>query len=244
MTTCDFATFCYAGDAHRLHAVGQLQKQIESNGYPFNQVIIVYQNCNPDDYPALYCSYPISLVIIGDIDSVLRSSGIDLNRQQYQSSTDSHHTWKRHVVNHLAAIGISPSDYIVFADNDCWMIKQPDSWVNKGVEILSANHDVFIVSPNDGEPERRTQVISQQMFMARTNEFREADFNQPGWDGNPHVEGGPFPEYWALLEGRIGLYCEHVNKYRYVLPSEYRYFHHNRLNEDGTYKMNYSDYGL
>jgi hypothetical protein len=81
------------------------------------------------------------------------------------------------------------------------------------------------------------------MFMARTNEFREADFNQPGYSGNPR-DYPEMPEYHAMGEGRIHYHCVASGKYRYVLPSEYRYFHHNRLNEDGTYKTNYSDYGI
>ncbi len=246
MTTVDFATFCYAGDAHRLHKPGQLEMQMSSNHYLFNRIIVVYQLCNPDDYNPLYCSYPVSSAIIGDIDAILKSSGIDLNREQYQSPTDKHHTWKQHVVNHLMAVNVSKSDYIVFADNDCWMIKQPSlgiSWVEYGIQILANNPNVFIVSPNDGEEERETQVISQQMFMARTDEFRQADFNQPGWDGDV-TKLSELPEYAGMLEGRIHFYCKANNKYRYVLPPEYRYFHHNRFNEDGTYKTNYSDYGI
>ena len=237
----DFATFCYAADAHRLHKPGQLEKQVLSNGYNFNQVIIVYQLCEPNGM--LQCSYPVNQVVIRVIDNVLKAFDIDLNREQYQSPTDKHHTWKQHVVNHLMAVNISKSDYIVFADNDCWMIKQPHSWVSVGIGILATDPDIFIVSPNDGESERKTQVISQQMFMARTDEFRQADFNQPGYSGNPR-DYPEMPEYHAMLEGRIHYHCVASGKYRYVLPPEYRYFHHNRLNEDGTYKTNYSDYGL
>mgnify|MGYP001578877350 CR=1 FL=1 len=246
MTTVDFSTFCYAGDAHRLHKPGQLKLQVESNSYSFDEILIIHQLCDlSGDYPPFPdCNFQLNIYVIKDLDEILIAFDIDIDKPQYVSPTDKAHTWKNHTANHLAAVQRSSSDYIVFADNDCWMIKQPDSWAKRGIEILEQNPDVFIVSPNDGEPERKTQVISQQMFMARTDEFRQADFNQPGWDGNPHVIGGPFPEYWALLEGRIGLYCKHTNKYRYVLPPEYRYFHHNRLNEDGTYKTNYSDYGL
>ena len=242
MPTVDFATFCYAGDAHRLHAPGQLKRQVESNGYPFNRVIVVYQNCSPIAYGYLYCNYSTYQVAIPNIDNILKGFGIDLSRDQYQSPTDKHHTWRQHVVNHLMAAKMSQSDYIVFADNDCWMIKQPDSWVKRGIEILEQNPDVFVVSPNDGELERKTQVMSQQMFMTRTDEFRQADFNQPGWDGNPHVEGGPLPEYWSMLEGRIALYCKHVNKYRYVLPPEYRYWHFNRTTQDGMLETDMSKY--
>lgn len=248
MITVDFATFCYSGDAHRLHAPGQLEKQVLSNGYPFNQVIIVYQNCNPDDYGIPYLPFSINQVTIEDIDDVLRGLGIDLNKPQYQSPTDKHHQWRVHVVNHLVAADISgsrnKSDYIVFADSDCWMIKNKQfSWVSAGIGILQTDPSIFIVSPNDGEPERKTQVMSQQMFMVRTEDFRQADFNQPSYSGNPR-DYPEMPEYHAMLEGRMHYYCKATERYRYVLPPEYRYFHHNRLNEDGTYKTNYTDYGL
>lgn len=247
MPSVDFATFCFAGDAHRLHAPGQLEKQVTSSGYGFSDVIVVYQNCNPDDYKMLRCSYPINQVVIEDIDNVLKAFGIDLERQQYSSSTDKHHTWKNHVANHLAAVMQSYSDYIVFADADCWMVRQPtgtlfDSWVELGIEILSANPDIFIVSPNDGEPERRTQVMSQQMFMARTEEFRNADFNQPGYSGNPR-DYPEMPEYHAMAEGRIHYHCKATGKYRYVLPPEYRYWHFNRINsETNHFEMDLSKY--
>lgn len=243
LISCDFATFVYSGDAHRLHKLGQLDKQLSSNGYPFNQIIIVYQNCNPKNYEALWPDYSLTKVIINDIDDELDLFGINLSKSQYQSPTDNHHTWKQHVVNHLVAARMSSSDFIVFADNDCWMIKQPDSWVSLGIDILDQNHDIFMVSPNDGEPERKTQVMSQQMFLVRTEDFRQADWNQPGWDGNVHVPGGPFPEYWALLEGRMELYCRYVNRYRYVLPSEYRYWHFNKINpETNHFEMDLSKY--
>lgn len=243
MTTVDFATFCYIGDAHRLHAPGQLKQQVESNDYPFNEVLVIHQLCNPMHYEKI--EYPCSQVVITDIDMNLIEYGIDIDKPQYSSSVDKHHTWKQHVVNHLVAANLSDSEYIVFADNDCWMVRQPSlgkNWVEYGIEILANNPSIFIVSPNDGEEERETQVISQQMFLTRTNEFGQADFNQPGWDGNPHVEGGPLPEYWSMLEGRIALYCKYTNKYRYVLPPEYRYWHFNRTTQDGMLETDTSKY--
>lgn len=248
MTTCDFATFCYSGDAHRLHKPGHLEMQVSSNRYPFNQVIVVYQLCNfPNfDHPVFSdCHFDISVCKINNLDEVLKSGNIDIDKPQYQSPTDRHHTWKQHVVNHLMAVNVSKADYIVFADLDCWMIKQPyfANWVEIGINVLKQNPDVFIVSPNDGEPERKTQVISQQMFLTRLDDFRQADFNQPGYSGNPK-DYSEMPEYHAMLEGRIHYYCKSVGRYRYVLPAEYRYFHHNQFNEDGTYKTNYADYGI
>lgn len=233
MPSIDFATFCYRGDAHRLHAPGQLKKQVESNNYQFNKVIAVHQLFLPTIFEMPYfadCPFTVFLCHIRDLDETLSAFGIDINKPQYVSPTDKAHSWKYHVANHAAAIMHTTADYIVFADSDCWMIRQPagKSWVQRGLDILQSQPDVFIVSPNDGEPERKTQVISQQMFMTRVDDFRRADFNQPGWDGNPHVPGGPFPEYWSLLEGRIGIYCKYVNRYRYVLGAEYRYWHFNK----------------
>jgi hypothetical protein len=124
------------------------------------------------------------------------------------------------------------------------MVRQPEhtSWIERGIEILQAMPEIFIISPNDGEPERKTQRMSQQMFLARVNEFRHADFNQPGWDGNVNIPGGPMPEYWAMLEGRMELHCRATGQYRYVLGSEYRYYHFNRLRADGHFETDTSKY--
>ena len=256
----DFATFCHAGDAHRLHAPGQLKKQVESNNFEFDKIIVIYQMCDPLYYAPCpeplrggndilpYTPFPgyhvnISTYEINHIDGMLHKFGIDLDKPQYASQTDKAHTWKNHVVNHLTAINQSNADYIVFADNDCWMVRQPEgkSWIERGIELLR-RHDCFIVSPNDGEPERKTRRMSQQMFMARNEEFRYADFNQPGWDRNVNIPGGPMPEYWGMLEGRMELHCRFAGKYRYILPPEYRYWHFNKLTKDGLFETDLSKY--
>lgn len=255
MSIVDFATFCHKGDIHRLHKPGQLELQVKSNGYEFNKIFVVYQGFSTSNRPneTFYDEWidktPISIIWVDNdvIDNILASRGIDINKPQYTSDVDKAHTWKNHVVNHLVVAyysnDISKSNYIVFADSDCWIIQQSNSWVKRGIEILENNPDVFIVSPNDGEPERKTQVISQQMFLTRTDDFKNADFNQPGYSGNPR-DYPEMPEYHAMLEGRIHYYCKATNRYRYVLGPGYRYWHHNRFNEDGSYKTNYSDYGL
>lgn len=246
MPTVDFATFCYRGDGHRLHAPGQLNKQVESNGYQFDTVIVIHQLCNPMEFQNSYfsdCSFSPRIYIIEDLDETLTKTRVDIHKPQYVSPTDKAHGWKYHVANHAAAILYTASDYIVFADGDCWMIRQPpgQSWVQRGLEILQSQPDVFIVSPNDGEPERKTQVISQQMFMTRVEDFRRADFNQPGWDGDV-TKMSEMPEYAAMLEGRIHFWCKYTNRYRYVLGPEYRYIHHNRFNTDGTYYTDYKEW--
>lgn len=246
MPSIDFATFCYKGDAHRLHAPGQLKKQVESNNYGFHRVFAIHQLYNPAEFSNPYfndCPFSVSIYQIQDLDTMLSSFGVDINKPQYVSPTDKAHSWKYHVANHAAAIMHTTADYIVFADSDCWMIRQPagQSWVQRGLEILQSQPDVFIVSPNDGEPERKTQVISQQMFMTRVDDFRHANFNQPGWDGDV-TKMSEMPEYAAMLEGRIHFWCKYTNRFRYVLGPEYRYIHHNRFNADGTYYTDYKEW--
>ncbi len=244
----DFATFCHPGDIKKLHKSGQLKRQVESNGYQFDTVVIVHQKCSFANIESDISGEDVGksnlfMTGINDFDSLLELFNINLNGQ-YVSDTDQAHTWKKHVVNHLKAVSVSHSDYIVFADGDCWMVENDDySWVEYGMEMLKLNPDIFIISPNDGEPERHTRRMSQQMFMARTEQFRNANFNQPGWDGNTDIPGGPMPEYWGMLEGRMELYCRQTDQYRYVCPPEYRYWHHNRINsETNHYELDRSKY--
>ncbi len=218
----DFATFCHKGDVHRLYAPGQFKRQVESNNHSFDTVIVVYQNCDPQDYPF---DRSAKQVVIRNIDHELSRFGIDIDKPQYVSDTDKAHTWKHHVVNHIKAIQNTNADYIVFADNDCWMVRQPEgkSWVEYGIELLQSNRDIFIVSPNDGEPERKTLRMSQQMFLVRVNEFRNANFNQPGYTGDPR-DYDTMPEYHAMNEGRMEYHCRESGQHRYVLGPEFRYF--------------------
>jgi hypothetical protein len=172
----DFATFCHRGDVHRLHEHGQFKRQVESNGYEFNEVLVIYQKHESEQFLFLACNYPVCIYTIFDFDEILETFGIDLSKSQYASQTDQAHYWKYHVVNHLKAISESSADYIVFADNDCWMVRQPEgkSWVDVGIKYLQSHPEIFIVSPSDGERQRMTQRFSQQMFLARVDEFRNA----------------------------------------------------------------------
>lgn len=243
-----FATFCHKGDIHRLHAPGQFRKQLESNRYPFDQICIVYQETTPTEEQLNeidgWHNIDTYALYVYDVEEDLRYYGIDVDKPQYTSSTDQAHRWQGHVVNHIIAIHHVHTDYVVFADNDCWMVSQPlnESWVEWGIRLLEQSPKAFIISPNDGEPERATTRFSQQMFLARADEFRKADFNQPGWDGNVNVAGGPFPEYWALLEGRMEIYCRTTGQKRYVLGPEFRFWHHNRLNDKGLFETDTSKY--
>lgn len=236
----DFCTFCHKGDAHLLHYPGHLKRQVESNNFDFDEVWIIYQLCNYYDYPEL--EIRANQEIIEDLDLTLKAFGINLDGQ-YISDVDKAHHWKYHVVNHLAGLWHTNADYIVFADNDCWMKSQPEnkSWVEVGIGVLEEYDNIFIVSPNDGEEGRITRRMSQQMFLVRVDDFRNMDFNQPGWDGNVNIPGGPMPEYWGMLEGRMEIWCNHINKFRYVMTPDYRYWHFNRINpETGYYETDYS----
>jgi hypothetical protein len=224
MISCDFCTFCHSGDADRLHAPGQLKKQVENNNYTFDNIIVIYQRCNPDDYPDFNVPFNVKRIPIleTEIDDILARFHID--KPQYISKVKV--SWKYHTVNHLRAVEEVRSDYVMFADSDCWMLENELCWVEKGFEILRNNPEVFIVSLGDGEGERLTQRLSQQMFLTRTIDFKNADFNQPDWDGTVHIPGGPYPHYWGMLEGRMELHCRKAEKYRYVLSDDYRYWHH------------------
>ncbi len=186
--------------------------------------------------------YNLNVYQIDDIDNFLSVFDIDIDKPQYVG--DHAHYWKHHVVNHLKAISLSSADYIVFADNDCWIVDQPEgeSWIEHGIELLQSNKDMFIVSPNDGEPERTTLRMSQQMFLVKVDEFRNADFNQPGYSGNPK-DYDTMPEYHAMLEGRMEYHCRQSGQFRYVCPSQYRYFHHNVLTENGYFDTDYKKLG-
>ncbi len=243
MATVDFATFCHKGDVHRLHSPGQLMKQINSNNCKFDDVIIVYQNMLLDSWGPFRIMRGIKEVAVTDIDYELSNFGIDIKKQQYISPIDKAHTWKNHSVNHIVAIQNTNANYIVFADNDCWMVRQPEgkSWVEYGIELLQSNRDIFIVSPNDGEPERKTLRMSQQMFLVKVDEFRNANFNQPGYTGNPN-DYDTMPEYHAMNEGRMEYHCRESGKFRYVLGPEFRYWHFNKLNKEGHFETDRSKY--
>ena len=63
----DFATFCYSGDAHRLHSPGQLKRQVESNNYDFDTIrssMVEYMKTNyPEDFSDwIECSEFVAII--------------------------------------------------------------------------------------------------------------------------------------------------------------------------------------
>lgn len=240
MASVSFFTFCHKGDFGLIHKPGQLWHQITSNNYHFDSLGVINQCVEPKPFDIGVLQYHIKNE--QHIDEILFKWGIDLTKPQYTSKTDKAHQWRYHVVNHIYAAQNCHTDYIVFADNDCWIVDSiGQSWVTYGMAMLELNPLIWMVSPNDGEEERMIRRVSQQMFLVRARDFKAADFNQPGWDGDTNIPGGPMPEYWGMLEGRIELWLRHINKYRYVLPAHYRYWHHNRI-ENGQFVTDKTKY--
>jgi hypothetical protein len=95
---------------------------------------------------------------------------------------------------------------------------------------------VLIVGPSDGGSmaeafldggrARLTQNVSQQLFIAERERLRKIDFNVP-WHWEKIAPGGPFQEYYFLMEGRIWRFLDREGLWRAVLPDRWRYWHHN-----------------
>jgi hypothetical protein len=255
--TVTFSTFCYHKDAPRIHQPGHLKKVVEYHNYPFDEVILVHQRLTQEQKDALP---PIDLPNVKFIDSSyddLKDFNIPLDDEISaccSTGNNSPHWWPHHVINHLAAIKASTSDYIVFSDSDISIIKnEAPGWVVKGIEILNANPDVLLVSPSEGGTDmwkphhegRFTMYMSQQIFLARKSDMLSMDWNV-WWDWPkgaawPHPRIGhpqgylapqqPFREFYPMAEGRIWRWMNKVKKYRFVLDQRWRYWHDGAANK-------------
>jgi len=216
----DLASFCCSKDRDKLEPV--FNNHVDSHGYNFDNVHLVYQRCNPKEKP------PVNIIQISeyDYDEILIENGINPFNDQADELThgwDAAHYWRHHCVNHLAALNTSTADYIVLADADCYIKDQRSSWVNEGIKILQNNKYVLVVSPSDGTPgSHQTQNMSQQVMLVERKRLLDIDFDLP-FEG--FKEGGPMQEYYFMLEGRIGRYMEKHNLWRYMLSSHFRYWH-------------------
>lgn len=233
--TVDFVTFCCPKDIRRLYAPNELKYRVESHGFPFNRIVVVWQRCGDMGMPDSS----------GVVHDVIRSEGhphilsefgipeMDALADEYTHGPKASHYWKWHVINHLIGLKVSVADYVVFSDCDCRMESQPSSWVDKGIKVLQMHKDVLIVAPSDGGhmAERRlpggirlTQNVSQQVFLCERERLKGIDFNVP-WDWEFLAPGGPMQEYYYMLEGRIWRYMHHNGLYRAILPVRWRYWH-------------------
>lgn len=229
--TVAYSTFCCAKDMERVHAM--FQEHLQSHNYGFGNIYFIHQRCGLNAPPRIIISEK-------DKRAYLR---VTIRDEDYQGIMDAFkipypnpvlselthgwgapHFWAHHMVNHLKTLQLATADYIVFADGDCYMKSQPEgkSWVDEGIRILESNPNVFVVSPNDGGDERPEIIMSQQMFLVNRKRMMEMDFIP--WDGK-FIEGGPFQEFYGLMEGFIYRYMQKNNLCRYVLPSQWRYWH-------------------
>jgi hypothetical protein len=199
-----------------------------SHNYQFEEKFLILQRCVR---PAIILDIDVNISEIKDndeYDKILSEFGLPTTNSVYDELThgpSGPHYWKNHIVNHLRTLQIAKSDYIVFADGDCYVKDQPieKSWINEGIRILENDPSIFCVSPSDGRPQAaKDSMMSQQMFLVNANKMRQMEFIP--WDGK-FIDGGPFQEFYALLEGFIHRYMKKNNLYRYLLGQEYRWWH-------------------
>lgn len=257
----DFITFCHPGDRHRLYAPDWLRAMIASHGIHFDAVRIVHQRCGGLDMPEppqvrfLACD-SLHIIPSESHPNILTEFGLpesDPIADEWTHGETGPHYYKWHVINHLIGLKRSDAKYIVFSDSDC-LIKSKssdDNWIHKGIDILNNHPEVLIVSPGDGatmaeaqtiEGYRLTQNVSQQLFLCERERLLNIDFNIP-WNWEVLAPGGPFQEFYWLLEGRMWRYMHKHGLWRCILPDYVaRYWHANLLTEDGLFEIDYSKY--
>jgi hypothetical protein len=198
--------------------------------------VVIHQRCKAGDYAPL--NYRTVDLPEEEFEPLLRRFGVNPHNPRGDELThgpSGPHFWVHHLVNHLRGLEVTTSDYIVFADCDTFMKAQPPdrTWVEEGISILERYSRVLIVSPGDGGitmedqiPEARlTQNVSQQLFLCRGYQFRtEVNFDVE-WNGVMDAPGGPFQEFYDLLEGRLWRYMRREGMWRAILPDTWRYWH-------------------
>jgi len=221
--TVAFSTHCYEGDKDKLYK--NLDVIMDSHDYNFTQKIVVHQRTSIPFSHRMHMRSNIEIKDGSAYKYLFRKYGVPVDDQRADEithGTTSPHYWKNHVVNHLAGLNAAETDYIVFSDSDCVMVKnEPCSWVEKGIEILEQCPDIFCVSPGDGAP-GKTWVMSQQLFLVSKIAMENVEWDC--WDGE-YIDGGPFQEWYAMAEGRIGMYMKERGLCRLVLSDNWRYWH-------------------
>lgn len=229
-----FITFCHPKLLARLHAPGVLESIIASHSYDFDEILLIHQRCRGLEYNPVP-SY-VRIVESENYPTILSDFGVpeeDARADEISHGPTAAHYWKWHLINHLIGLKEAKTDYIVFSDCDCNIIKNDSpGWINKGISLLN-DKGVFIVSPSDGGSEwqsrigdvRLTRNVSQQLFLCNRTDFGSINFDLP-WDGEYTAPGGPFQEYYVMAEGRIWRYLEVSKRWRAILPDNWRYWHH------------------
>lgn len=222
--TVAYSTFCCSKD--RARVLERQEEHRNSHGYPFDEMFLIFQRCEVAPFLAgTECGPFYEGILEKDYPKILNAFGIknpDPVLDELTHGWNAPHYWQHHMVNHLKTVQSAKSDYIVFADGDCYIKEQVGCWVDVAIGILQTHPEVFVVSPNDGGQQRHETIMSQQMFLVNRKRFLEMEFIP--WDGK-FIEGGPFQEYYGLLEGWIARYMAKNKLSRYVLGPEYRYWH-------------------
>jgi hypothetical protein len=224
--TVTYASFCCSKDIDR--AMETCNEHANSHAFPFAEKIMVFQRCQATaNQLAAIPDFKVINIHAHHYPPILEGFGIqypDPVLDELTHGWGAPHFWAHHMVNHLSAANRTLSDYIVFADADCHMKNQPEdrSWIEDGIKLLESRPDLFVISPNDGGPERLESIMSQQMFLVNRMRFLRMEFIP--WDGK-FIEGGPFQEYYGLLEGWIARHMAKNGLSRYVMNPEFRYYH-------------------
>ena len=246
MTTIAFCTFVHPPRyVEKLHRPGILRAMVESHRYPFDDVVVIHNQCRYVDYaPFDFPCRPVDLPR-EEFEPLMARFGVRPNDPQCEEITHGEgaaHWYKVHVVNHLRGAEVTHADYIVFADCDTFIKSQPENeptWIEVGISILEQYPQVLIVGPGDGgeagggmgeggklpNGARLTQNVSQQLFICRGDQFRHEINFDVEWDGVRNAPGGPFQEYYCLMEGRLWRFMRETNTWRAILPDRWRYWH-------------------
>lgn len=228
MSRVTLVTFCHPEHLAKLHRPGALRNLVESHRHTFEEVIVVHQRCRGLECQPL--DYPTRIVESEDYyPQIFAEYGIkwpDPVLDELTHGSNAAHFWENHTQNHLIGLKEAKGEYIVFSDCDCLIIaSDPEmSWVDKGIQSLR-RRNTFCVSPSDGGRERRIQIMSQQVFMVEAARMRSEPIGME-WDGT-FISGGPFQEYYGMMEGRIGRVLTTKGLYRHILPATWRYWHYN-----------------
>lgn len=235
MPTVAYASFCHPKDKER--GLSNAIKHMESHKHPFDEKFFVFQRCNGDEQaPEGFTPIHIPKANYAAIFNRFGIKYPDPVMDELTHGETASHWWANHCVNHLSVLLYAKSDYIVFADGDCFISQTQEgrSWIEEGLSIsldgpFPNNFDQleksknFCISPSDGRPHAGPdRIMSQQMFLVNRKRMLEVIWEP--WDGK-FIEGGPMQEYFGMLEGRVDRHMRRHNLYRYVLPQTWKWEH-------------------
>ena len=123
--TVSFCTFCHPPRyVEKLHRPGVLRHMVESHAYPFDDVVVVHNQCKAADYETL--DFPCRTVDLPreEFWPLMRRWHVDPDNETFHELTHGEgaaHWYVVHVVNHLCGLENTDTEFIVFADCDTRM---------------------------------------------------------------------------------------------------------------------------